>query len=389
MTNLMTASNQWFKRPEDERFPNSKAAHAKAYQWYTESVESQPIPFRKLHVIDTYDEPFGDLELEGPSGETAKFTDWSFGQLCQRVKMQRDLPARISRGTAANAFNELIEKADNKDAVLLIHQNGGTAVRSMNSEIYTRIWNHEIFQWLMSIEERGWRTPPARPAIPGQHTRRATEEDILPNSQAAALGIKVGDVIADAGTYCSAHDMFAFRVHETLDVDGQALNRGFFVWNSEVGARSLGLDWFIYDAICGNHIVWGAEMLGSIRIRHVGKNGLSYRLSSEMEGTVEEYERTSPDLIVGAVREAKSVKLGEDKEKVVESIDKMKIGINSKLLEEAFDIASMTPRYGNPRSAWAMTQGLTELSQQKYANWADKRTDMDRAAGRILAKINF
>jgi hypothetical protein len=35
--------------------------------------------------------------------------------------------------------------------------------------------------------------------------------------------------------------------------------RGFFVWNSEVGKTTLGAGFFLFDYVCCNRIIWGAD----------------------------------------------------------------------------------------------------------------------------------
>jgi hypothetical protein len=56
--------------------------------------------------------------------------------------------------------------------------------------------------------------------------------------------------------------------------------------------------------------------------------------------------------------------------------------LSKRLVKEAIEIAVSSDRYGDPRSPWALSQGLTELSQRN-GNTND-RTEIDRAAGRIL-----
>jgi len=83
----------------------------------------------------------------------------------------------------------------------------------MTSEKYTRIWNWEIADRLNEMVEKGWRVPPARPAMPNQPgTRPATVQDVL--DVAGFLSVNLGDPIAPAGLYASDHDMFAFLVFE-------------------------------------------------------------------------------------------------------------------------------------------------------------------------------
>jgi len=57
-------------------------------------------------------------------------------------------------------------------------------------------------------------------------------------------------------------------------------------------------------------------------------------------------------------------------------------GLSKKVIESAYAIQERTPRYGDPRTVWAVVNGLTEVSQ--HAENADERTEIDRSAGRLL-----
>ena len=62
------------------------------------------------------------------------------------------------------------------------------------------------------------------------------------------------------GLYAGEQDMFAFGIDPDgwVEIDGENFAPGFFVWNSEVGRRSVGVQTFWYQEICQNHIVWDA-----------------------------------------------------------------------------------------------------------------------------------
>src|SRR5258706_7732761 len=44
--------------------------------------------------------------------------------------------------------------------------------------------------------------------------------------------------------------------------------RGFYCWNSEVGAKTLGIASFYLRAVCQNRNLWGVEDFEEITIRH-------------------------------------------------------------------------------------------------------------------------
>ena len=80
---------------------------------------------------------------------------------------------------------------------------------------------------------------------------------------------------SDKALYASDHDMFAFLMSNDRTIadptaPGTALRRGVIAINSEVGASSLKFMGFMFRDVCANHIIWGAEQLAEVSIRHVG-----------------------------------------------------------------------------------------------------------------------
>jgi hypothetical protein len=78
--------------------------------------------------------------------------------------------------------------------------------------------------------------------------------------------------------------------------------------------------------------------------------------------------------------------LGTTKEEVLEALlglnAKKRLGLTHGAMESAYDVAVATPRYGDPRSVWAIVNGLTEVSQR--TTYAEDRAKVDRAAGKLM-----
>src|SRR5262249_54600410 len=159
--------------------------------------------------------------------------------------------------------------------------------RAVNSDVYSRVWNHEIFDGLAGLREGGWRVPPARPAHEDDpRARPAAKADGLQGRKGGGGGARQGGgLIAPGGGGAGEPDMFAFLVNEEYRIDDGTdggLSRGVFVSNSEVGAGALRLTCFLYRHVCGNHIVWGAEHVFEVVARHVG--GVQARFDAEVGG---------------------------------------------------------------------------------------------------------
>lgn len=381
--NLFKASNQWANRPDDERFWTVQELDA-ACTTYRAQARTARVQFKDLRTQAQGDE----VVLLGKTG-SAKLTHWAFGQLCARAGAPASYLRTLPNTLAAQNLNHgLALRADDQDPThLLLHPNGSMLCRAMVSEGYTRIWNNDITARLRQLEEQGWRVPPARPA-PGYKgiTRLATAEDVLRDTQGGGgLSINVGDVIAPAGLYASDHDLFAFMVFEGRPIDGgdgDVLSRGFMTWNSEVGASSFGFLGFLYDHVCGNHIVWGAKGVRELRVRHVGT--ADERAFKELRAELVHYADESASDLEAQIARAKQYTLGPDKTQVLDRLFSMRLPMLSlKRLGVAYDLAvEHEDAHGTPNTAWGMASGITRLSQT--LPYADERVAMDRAAGKIL-----
>ena len=383
---LFKASNQWSTRPADERFWDLTEMYEKCFSYKSSACEST-VRFGEVRV----EAEKGEVKIVGKKGIPARLTNWAFGQLCARADAPagylRNLPATLAAQNLNHGLSRIDEKTD-EVAKLLFHRNGDYVLRAATSPSYSRIFNSDIVSRLAVNLPKGWVVPPARPAgVDNERTRIATASDVL-RLQKAGLSIKVGDKIAPAGLYASDHDMFVFMVNEDKSVDdgtGHDLGRGFFMWNSEVGAASFGIMTFLYDAVCANHIVWGAKGVQELRIRHVGEAGT--KAFRGIRAELIKYADDSVSDVEAKIKAARRFEFGATKEDAVIAAFKLvaRTGgawISRKKLEEAHDIAELRGRYGSPRSAWGLVNGLTELSQK--SEYTDHRVAIDRAAGKIM-----
>lgn len=381
---LFKASNQWSTRPEDERFATLDDLHV-AVTGYRKTAGDATVPFNSLRV----EAADGEVKLVGKMNNPARLTHWSFGQLSTAVgapaNYMRGLPATLA---AQNINHGLAKTQDRTDRQLLFHTNGSLLLRAITSDRYTRIWNSDITQRLLRLPEQGWQVPPARPALDNQKgTRKATAADVLrSNSYGGGLSINIGDDIAPAGLYASDHDMFVFmvnddrRISEPGNPDGLA--RGFFVSNSEVGAASFKILRFLYRNVCGNHIVWGAQQVNELSIKHIGS--ADDKAFNEITVQLRKYADDSAGEEEARIKKAATFVLGATKDEVLDRLFGIKkIGIGRATLNAAYDLTDKIEIDGNPRTAWGMAQGLTRISQE--SPYADERVAADRAAGRVLS----
>jgi hypothetical protein len=355
MTTLMKASNQWASRPADERFSSLTDLHAVALRDRERAMKSNP-PTAALRVVA--DE--GSIYLAGKQpGAKASMTNWAFSQLAAHAEAPASYLRKLPATLAAECLNEgLAQRGSEDERSLLLFQNiprRGLELRALTSESYGRIWNFDITSRLLELEETGpWQPAPA--AFDGSR-----------------------------GLYLGDRDMFAFLVDNDRRIfqkgPGGGLSRGFFVWNSEVGAKTFGLMTFLYEYVCGNHRVWGASNVNELTIRHIGN--ADARAWENLAITLKQYADSSAKGDEQKVRAARKFRIGADKDEVLDAIFGLKTGVGRKTLLDAFDKAIEHEEwYGDPRTAWGFAGGMTEIARD-LPN-ADERLFLDRASTKVM-----
>jgi hypothetical protein len=365
----------------DERFESVQALHDACLTIRQSAKTSRDgLTYAGLSAIAVGNE----VELlSRATGVQTQFTHWAFGQASQRAEAPagylRNLPATL----AAQCLNHGFEKRASDQVALMFHQNSRLVLRSLTSERYDRIWNSEITVRLLDLLDRGWKVPPARPAHNDPRARPATAQDVLGDSE-FSLSINIGDMIAPAGLYASDHDMFAFLVDPSRRIqDGSqsGLSRGFFVSNSEVGAASFRVTYFLYRHVCGNHIVWDASDVKQISIRHVGD--ASTRAFAELSAQLVEYDNASASDEESKIARARTLRLGTDKQAVLDKLLGMRLPVSKQTVLLAQANADEYAHENDPLSVYGMVNGLTRIAQD--TPYADERVQVDRAASKVMS----
>ena len=112
--------------------------------------------------------------------------------------------------------------------------------------------------------------------------------------------------------------MFLFLVDDLNPIEAGLLPdgspdlffRGFYTWNSEVGAKTLGIASFYLRAVCQNRNLWGVEDFQEITIRH-SKYAAS-RFAHEAAPALSRFAESSPAPFIDGIRAA----AGEDRRAV-------------------------------------------------------------------------
>jgi hypothetical protein len=173
--------------------------------------------------------------------------------------------------------------------------------------------------------------------------------------------------------------MFVFLIDPTgwAEIEGEAFAPGFFLWNSEVGRRSLGIQTFWFQAVCQNHIVWDAVEVVDFSRKHTAKvhDGLG-----EIRRIIESLASRRDERRDGFVRvlsKAMTEKLGDDAEAVMKELAKR--GIPRGLAKTALEIAEEKGAF----TIFAIVDALTRLTQK--ATYAGDRAEADAKVASLLA----
>jgi len=154
--------------------------------------------------------------------------------------------------------------------------------------------------------------------------------------------------------------------------------RAVIVQNSEVGAASFRIDCFLYSAVCGNHILWGAEEIASVRIVHRGQdNNARINAQAAMHAAIRSAELSS------AGNTEHAIAIAADTPLTFAEVAQ-RTGLSKTIVKAGEIMQSEYPQDHGDRagSAWGWVQGLTRASQ--HSNYAADRVQVDQAAAKIL-----
>jgi hypothetical protein len=354
---LMQANHQWSSRPDDQRFTSLPEMYAMAANVKGNS-SAKIVSSRAIQARPIENDPRG-LVAVGPSGQAVNFTHWSFGQLAQLsgapASYMRDLPGEL----AADCINYGLQSRKVEDIGVLLYRNGEAQLRAVTGPNYGRVWNTQVIQALMDRFGDG-----------------VTGDFKVPGE----FGKDVAITKANTTLYASDRDMFVFLADEKHRIeipgrrDGQSgsLARGFFVWNSEVGKTSLGIGTFLFDYVCCNRIVWGAQQYAEVRINHTTK--APDRWIEEAVPAITAYANSSASTITHAIEVARAAR--------IDDVDKFLHGRFTRTKASAIKAAHMNDEGRPIETLWDAATAVTAYA--RGVGYQDERIELEREGGRIL-----
>jgi len=337
MVTLTKANQELFKRGPDECFDSLDNLHQHCRRQRDEAIELWQRP---QDITVTH-----DLTLcAGDDGAELALNDWSFSQLCGMAGVAKSTVNRLAPKTASKVFDETLPRADKPLQIL----SSGKQIRSVHGVAYTRLWNAEL---LDVVQEFASDFRPPQVAMDGVST----------------------------GLYCGEQDAFAFLIDPTgwVEINDEAFAPGFFIWNSEVGRRSLGIQTFWFQRICQNHLVWDAREVVEFSRKHTAnvRDGLN-EIRVIIENLVA-YREQRRDSFAAVIMKAMGERLGRDADEVVKRLSAEKIPRH--LINDAMELARQRGGY----TIFALVDALTKLSQK--VSFAGDRAELDVKIGQLLS----
>jgi hypothetical protein len=294
-------------------------------------------------------------------------THWSFGQLCG-LASPGNSPASYFREARVPApmiadclnYNLRFTRSVEDIGVLVTRDGYASELCSVNGPNYGRVYDADVVDALVDRFGDGatgtWR-------VPGEFGNRVTVD-----RQNTTL-------------FASDRDTFVFLADEENRIEipnrraGRfgSFARGFFVGNSEIGKSSLFAGFFLFDYVCCNRIIWGADQYTEVRIRHT--KGAPDRWLEEVAPVLNEYSQGSSKPVVQAIEDARSKRIDDELTTFLAKRFGKQMAPPIAAIHQAEE--------GRPiETLWDATVAAT--AHARSVQNTDKRLEIERAAGELL-----
>ena len=364
-------SSEWFSRPDDEKYLSIAELYAsvkgRAEQSRTRTVESAAIR-GEAHRDDPEKLALILQDAEAPIAPT----HWSFGQLASLVSAPaaylRQLPAPLAGINLQYGLpNHRAEQGKTMEGA-----NGRTELRAVTGPDYGRIYDHELVAAVQRIAGDGvgdtrWKVPGVLDWATGGYNPMI-------------------DVTKDTTTlYASDRDVFLFLVDDRNPIEAGTLPngspdlffRGFYCWNSEVGAKTLGIASFYLRAVCQNRNLWGVEDFQEITIRH--SKYAANRFAHEAAPALANFADSSPQPFIQGIRSARERIVARSDDDRTDFLRKR--GFSK--AETGKIVETVLAEEGRPpESVFDFVQGITAVARSKPQQ--DARLTMETRAKKLL-----
>jgi hypothetical protein len=364
-------SNQWARRPDDQRFTTIDSLIG-SLRARTAGTREDVVGVNGLRFDGAMDSQRLSLKLETGDHDTMTPTHYAFGQLCSLL----GAPARYLRPksgfmAALNLADDLKQQSVNRKFFWSPEQG---ELRAVTGEDYGRIYDLEVAEAVRRIVGNGvddtcWKVPGVM-----DWGSMSYNPYVDVSKDTTTLFASDRDVYM-----CFVDDTHPIEVGKLADGSPDLIFRGFIVQNSEVGSAALKVVTMWLRGVCCNRNLWGVEGLEQLTIRHskLAKD----RFVHQMEPQLQRYANSSAQSLIAGITAAKQALVDEDKQ--TELLTK-KLGFSANMAEL---IRSTSEREeGHPvTNTWDLINGITAVARTRP--WQDERFAMEQQAGKLMDAV--
>jgi hypothetical protein len=343
MTTVLTAANhELFRRPPEEQFGSFEELRTSAAE---QRKRCREVECREREVL------FSESGLVHLGDHTVSPTHYSMTQLATMARVPMALLERLRPETRASVLNQTFPRGRKHKAGLA----EGDDLRCVTSDRFERVWDEELYDTL--------------------------DRWLLPSGFIPAVPTFNKGLDQKPALFRSDRDSFAFfySTEDPHDAFG-GLRKGVVVFNSEVGAKSLGYSTFIFREVCGNFLIWGAEGVTERKKRHTSTvRDLFNEFDRELRTISNQVSPLEYAVIEKAAR-APFVESGRP-EDAAKRLQK-EFGIPRDLVPEVLEAVHLPENPGD-LSVWGVVNGLTSVA--KFEPYAEGRVALAATAGGLLS----
>lgn len=375
----MSVSDQWWFRPEDQRFTSLDSlfrhCRTRAERSSNAIVPTGGITFHALPGADDRDELMMGATAEGAP---MYLTNWAFSQIASHVKAPtsylRTLPPKLAGVCLQFGYSqsEVMERG-----LYYYRNDNSTELRAMTGPKYGRILDMEVVRAVQDIAGNG--TGDTRWKIPGV--------------------MSWGDYVYDPDApvtkstttlFASDRDVFMFLCDDKNPIEvGKLPNgdpdlcfRGFYVTNSEVGKSSLKITTMLLRAVCQNRILWGVQNSETVRIIH--SSGAYDKFCVEAGPALERYANAGTLDMVTGIQEAQKAIVADNEDDAKDWL-RTKAGYTKPECNAIINQMFAEEGEGADLSIWNLVQGAT--ARARNIGHQDTRIEVEEKAAKMLELV--
>jgi len=364
MANLYDANANWSSRSNDERYTSlfdmrdhfddmRQKSASKVYKLSDLSFVADAENNNKLSVV-------------GPSGNPALINGYGFESLTVLAKAPKGFLSSLPNKLTADVLNHKLKDNHDEIGMLMTQESKKTPIvmRAATTPNYGRIWNSQVLNALTHKFGDGvtgdWH-------VPGE------------------FGKPVPVTQKNTTLYAGEQDMFVFLCDEshTLEINNRRddkpgmLSRGFFVVNSEVGTQPLRFTTFLYDYVCANRIIWGAQEINTITIKHT--LNAPERWLESIAPTLQDYANGKASETEQVLKLAQTMTIGQTLD---DTYDFLETHFGTRKIAKAINKAHLDDEGRDITTLWDAVTGVTAYARNMP--FQNERVLIEAKAGKLL-----